>query len=229
MNVLCTICARGGSKGLKNKNILLFKKMPLISHTIKIAKKSKVFSKIVISSDSQKILNISKKENANLWIKRPYNLSNSRILKVLAIRHALKVSETNFKMKFDYIVDLDITSPIRKTLDIQRALKKIVREKNEILVSAIPSKKNPYFNMVEFDKKKKLKRVKNISKKVYNRQGAPKVYDMNASIYIWKRKTLLTKEDLFYGNTSLYLMKNQLAFDIDTNFDYKILKKIYNL
>ena len=52
---------------------------------------------------------------------------------------------------------------------------------------------------------------------------------MNASIYIWKRKTLLTKEDLFYGNTSLYLMKNQLAFDIDTNFDYKILKKIYNL
>ena len=156
-------------------------------------------------------------------------MSNSRVLKVLAIRHALKVSETNFKMKFDYIVDLDITSPIRKTLDIQRALKKIVREKNEILVSAIPSKKNPYFNMVEFDKKKKLKRVKNISKKVYNRQGAPKVYDMNASIYIWKRKTLLTKEDLFYGNTSLYLMKNQLAFDIDTNFDYKILKKIYNL
>ena len=229
MNVLCTICARGGSKGLKNKNILLFKNMPLISHTIKIAKKSKVFSKIVISSDSQKILNISKKENPNLLIKRPYNLSNSRVLKVLAIRHALKVSETNFKMKFDYIVDLDITSPIRKTLDIQRALKKIVREKNEILVSAIPSKKNPYFNMVEFDKKKKLKRVKNISKKVYNRQGAPKVYDMNASIYIWKRKTLLTKEDLFYGNTSLYLMKNQLAFDIDTNFDYKILKKIYNL
>ena len=83
--------------------------------------------------------------------------------------------------------------------------------------------------MVVFYKKKKLKRVKNISKKVYNRQGAPKVYDMNASIYIWKRKTLLTKEDLFYGNTSLYLMKNQLAFDIDTNFDYKILKKIYNL
>ncbi|MBK53021.1 MAG: flagellar modification protein B [Candidatus Marinimicrobia bacterium] len=229
MNVLCTICARGGSKGLKNKNILLFKNMPLISHTIKIAKKSKVFSKIVISSDSQKILNISKKENPNLLIKRPYNLSNSRVLKVLAIRHALKVSETNFKMKFDYIVDLDITSPIRKTLDIQRALKKIVREKNEILVSAIPSKKNPYFNMVEFDKKRKLRRVKNISKKVYNRQGAPKVYDMNASIYIWKRKTLLTKEDLFYGNTSLYIMKNQLAFDIDTNFDYKILKKIYNL
>ena len=229
MNVLCTICARGGSKGLKNKNILLFKNMPLISHTIKIAKKSKVFSKIVISSDSQKILNISKKENPNLLIKRPYNLSNSRVLKVLAIRHALKVSETNFKMKFDYIVDLDITSPIRKTLDIQRALKKIIREKNEILVSAIPSKKNPYFNMVEFDKKRKLRRVKNISKKVYNRQGAPKVYDMNASIYIWKRKTLLTKEDLFYGNTSLYIMKNQLAFDIDTNFDYKILKKIYNL
>ena len=104
-------------------------------------------------------------------------------------------------MKFDYIVDLDITSPIRKTLDIQRALKKIVREKNEILVSAIPSKKIHiliWLNLI----KKKLKRVKNISKKVYNRQGAPKVYDMNASIYIWKRKTLLTKEDLFYGNTS---------------------------
>lgn len=229
MNILCTICARGNSKGLKNKNILLFKNKPLISHTIKIAKKSKVFSKIVVSSDSQKILNISKKEKPNLLIKRPYNLSNSKALKVLAIRHALKVSETNFNMKFDYIFDLDISSPIRKISDIQKALKKIIREKNEILVSAIPSKKNPYFNMIEFDKKKKLRRVKNISKKVYNRQGAPKVYDMNASIYIWKRKILLTKEDLFYGKTSLYLMKNQYAFDIDTKFDYKILKKIYKL
>ena len=129
MNILCTICARGNSKGLKNKNILLFKNKPLILHTIKIAKKSKVFSKIVVSSDSQKILNISKKEKPNLLIKRPYNLSNSKALKVLAIRHALKVSETNFNMKFDYIFDLDISSPIRKISDIQKALKKIIREK----------------------------------------------------------------------------------------------------
>mgnify|MGYP002827364119 CR=1 FL=1 len=117
MNVLCTICARGGSKGLKNKNILLFKKMPLISHTIKIAKKSKVFSKIVISSDSQKILNISKKENPNLLIKRPYNLSNSRVLKVLAIRHALKVSETNFfRLSISFFLT-SITSLINTSWD----------------------------------------------------------------------------------------------------------------
>lgn len=224
MNVLCTICARGGSKGLKNKNILLFKKMPLISHTIKIAKKSKVFSKIVISSDSQKILNISKKENPNLLIKRPYNLSNSRVLKVLAIRHALKVSETNFKMKFDYIVDLDITSPIRKTLDIQRALKKIVREKNEILVSAIPSKKNPYFNMVEY-KKNKINLVIP-GKKITSRQTAPKVYEMNASIYIWTRDFLLKSKTLFGSKTAVFYMPQERSIDIDSNFDFKLVKQL---
>ena len=127
MNILCTICARGGSKGLKNKNILLFKNTPLISHTIKIAKKSKVFSKIVISSDSQKILNISKKENPNLLIKRPYNLSNSKALKVLAIRHALKVSESNFIRDVAMIIEL-VKGSIYRDMGLQHPAQKFMEE-----------------------------------------------------------------------------------------------------
>ena len=224
MKILCTICARSKSKGIKNKNLLYFNNLPLVSYTVKYAKKTKIFTKIVISSDSSKILNITKNQKPDLLIKRPKKYSNDKAKKILAIRHALFSAEKKFKIKFDYIIDLDVTSPVRKITDVKSCLKRIIKEKNEILVTAIPSKKNPYFNMIEFNKKNKLKRVKNLKKKIHYRQNVPKVYDMNASIYIWKRKALVKNDDLFYGKTSLYVMKNTFSLDIDNISDYKILK-----
>ena len=89
MKILCTICARGGSKGVKNKNIKKFLGKPLICHTISQAKKVKKFSKIVCSSDSKKILDIAKKNKVDYLILRPKFLSNDRVSKVKAIRHCL--------------------------------------------------------------------------------------------------------------------------------------------
>jgi CMP-N,N'-diacetyllegionaminic acid synthase len=224
MKVLCTICARGNSQGLKNKNILLFKNKPLISHSLLQAKKSKLYNKIVVSSDSYKILKISSKFKPDYLIKRPKFLARPNTSKIKTVRHALLSAEKKFKIKFDYIVDLDVTSPIRDILDLKKSLKKILSEKNEILVSAVESRKNPYFNMIEFKKNKKLDLVKKSKERINSRQKAPKVYDMNASIYIWKRNSLLLKESLFFGKTSLYIMKNRNALDIDKFEDLKILR-----
>ena len=121
MKILCTICARGNSSGLKNKNILNINKKPLIYYTIKKAKDSKIFDKVVVSSDSKKILNIAKKFGVDLCINRPRKFATKNISKIPAIRHAVKKSEIEFKYNFNFIVDLDICSPLRKASDIKNS------------------------------------------------------------------------------------------------------------
>ena len=221
MKILCTICARGGSKGLKNKNIKKIKGIPLIIHTIFKAQKSKIFNKIVVSSDNNKILHLAKKNNVDYLIKRSKKLSLSSTPKIPVIRDALKKTEMKYKTKFDYIIDLDVSSPLRNILDIKKSMHKIIREKKNILFSVNTAKKNPYFNMVELNKGN-ISLVKK-GKLLFTRQSAPKVYEMNASIYIWKRKTLLHTNTLFTKSSTIFKMPYNRSIDIDSIDDFKLV------
>ena len=129
MKILCTICARGGSRGLRNKNIKKIKGIPLIVHTIFKAQKSMIFHKIVVSSDNNKILKLAKKNNVDFLIRRSKQLSLSSTPKIPVIRDALSKTEIKFKTKFDYIVDLDVSSPLRNISDIKKSMDKIIKEK----------------------------------------------------------------------------------------------------
>lgn len=221
MKILCTICARKNSKGLKNKNTKILGGMPLILRTILQAKKSKLFENIVISSDSRMIHSISKRADINPWFLRPKSLSTNKSPKVPVILHALKQAEKFYKKKYDIIIDLDVTSPLRKIKDIKDAFNKFKKNKFDIIISVCKSKKNPYFNMIEI-KKKRVCLVKK-SKKINTRQDAPKVYDMNASIYIWTRKALMSKKSFFSKNTGIYVMPQNRSVDIDDINDWNLV------
>ena len=221
MNILCTICERSGSKGIKNKNIKLLNGKPLIYYTIQQAVKSKIFKNIVVSTDSKKIQKISIKFGASSWFLRQANLSGDNISKIKVIRDSLKKSEKYYKKKFDYIVDLDATSPLRKIIDIKKSFKFFKKKKYDNLFSVCESSRNPYFNIIEKNKSK-VKLVKK-TKNIFSRQKAPKTFDLNASIYIWKRKTLLKRNTLFNSKTGIYLMPKNRSFDIDTYTDFKIV------
>ena len=226
MKILCSICCRGGSKGLKNKNIKKINGIPLIAYSIKQAQKSKLFNKIVVSTDDKKISSISKKYDVDLVITRGHKLSNSRSAKIPVIRDALLKSEIFFNCKFDYIVDLDATSPLRLVSDIKKSIEKILKEKKNLLFSVSEAKKNPYFNMIE-KKDGFYKLVKNKKKfLIQTRQSAPKIFELNASIYIWKRKAILKKNNLFIKNNSIYVMPHERSIDIDNEFDFKIVKHL---
>ena len=228
--ILVTICARAGSKGLPNKNIKKINSIPLISYTINTAIKLKKFYHLilVVSSDHEKILEIAKKNKVDLCIKRPKYLSNDKIGKIYAIRHCLKLSENNFKNEFDFIVDLDVTSPLRTVKDVKTCLEIMIQNKKLTnLISACPSRKSPYFNQIELLKKSNSnfqtpKLVKK-TKIYYSRQTAPQTYDMNASIYIWTKKAL-KNNNLFQNNTYCYIMPENRSIDIDSNLDFELVK-----
>ena len=224
MNFICTICARGNSKGVINKALKKIQGTPLIAITIKQALSSNLFDEVVVSTDSKKIQKVAVKYGAKSWFLRSKNLSNDYSSKILAIRDVFSKSEIHFNKKFDICVDLDITSPLRNINDIKKSLKLFIsKKKMQNLFSVCEARRNPYFNMVEIVNKK-LKRVKPLKKNIFRRQDAPKTYDCNASIYIWKKKSLLNFKTFYKSKTVLYVMPEERSWDIDNNFDFKIVK-----
>ena len=219
---------RAGSKGLKNKNLKLINGKPLMYYTIKQALKSKIFDNIVVSTDSKKILKLAKYYGADGWFLRPKKLSHSSSSKVAAIKHAFTEAEKHYRKKFGIIVDLDVTSPLRKTEDIKKAYKFFINKKADVLLTGSKSKHNPYFNIIEIINKK-IKKVKDTKKRFFRRQEAPQTFDMNASIYIWNRKTLLKSfvealERNAKWKTVFYEMPKERSIDIDTKFDFELVE-----
>lgn len=223
MKILCTICVRARSEGLKNKNFLKIKNKYLMNYTLDTAIKSKIFNDIVISSDSEKIFKLKNKNI--ILIKRPKKLAKNSANKIDTLRHAVRYCEKKNNTKYDLVFDLDATSPLRKTTDIKNALKIFIKKKADNLFSVNPSRRNPYFNMVE-ERNGKIQLIKKLSKNIFRRQDAPKTYDMNASIYIYKRKVLFSSNYLFSKKTKVYIMDVERSIDIDTKFDFMLIKKL---
>ena len=223
MNILCTICARKGSKGLKNKNFLKIYYKKLIFYSIDQAKEIKDIDDIIISTDLEIPKKELKKRDLKIFFKRNKNLSSDRAGKVPVIRDALLKAEYFYKKKYDIIIDLDVSSPLRKLHDIKKAIKMFLDSDSNNLITACKSRKNPYFNMVEIVNDK-LCLVKKMKKKILRRQDARQVYDVNASIYIWKRNYLLKSNTIISNKTSLYEMPYNRSVDIDSKDDLKIVK-----
>ena len=224
-HLLCTIGMRGGSKGVPDKNLRPLLGKPLMAYTIEQALQSGLFKHVVVSTDSQKIAEAARSFGAEVWFIRPPEMATDSASKLPAIRHALLESEHYFGHKFDVLVDLDVTSPLRLIEDITGAYERFVREDADILITASPSRKNPYFNMVE-NVNGLIQIVKQFNKQIERRQDAPQVFDMNASIYIWKRKALLEYDTLFTDKTALFVMPEERSVDIDTELDWNIVEYI---
>ena len=223
-NVLCTICARGGSKGVKNKNIKELNGKPLIAYTIEQAKVSGLFKHIVISTDSDEIANVAKQYGAEVFFKRSAKMASDTAGKLDVIKDAFVRSEAYYKTTFDYQIDLDATAPLRSVDDIINSFDQFLENNNDNLITAMPSRRSPYFNLVEQDKDRKVYLSKKLDNAIVRRQDAPKSYDMNASIYIWKRETILNEKSLFLENTGLYVMPEERSIDIDNELDFEFVE-----
>ena len=228
MNVLITICGRAGSKGVGNKNFRLFLGKPMIYYTIKAAKLFKEKNRnieeidICLNSDTELAKKIALEENL-FFMERPNELASDTASKVDAIRDVLLKMEKNQNKKYDYIIDLDITSPLRKVKDIENIFNKEIETQSDVVFSVVSSRRNPYFNMVEKVEDDKIVFSKPSS--YVRRQDAPEVYDMNASIYCYKRDTLADcKKDPFVEKIDIIVMKDTYVLDIDHEEDFNIME-----
>lgn len=221
--ILCTICGRAGSKGVKNKNIRELHGRPLIAHTIEQAKAAGFGAMVAVSSDSPQILEVAKQCGVPYVIKRPDEMATDTADKLEAIRHAVVQVESQVGYTFDDILDLDPTSPLRLAEDIRLALELFYAKDAENLITAAPARRSPYFNMVEQDEDGFAHLSKQLPGRVIRRQDSPRCYDMNASIYIWTRDCLFEKKRVFCDRTALYVMPEERSMDIDSELDFEFV------
>ena len=224
MKRLCTVCARGGSKGIKGKNLREMHGKPLIAHTIDDARNSGLFDVIAVSSDSDAILTIAEAHGADITIKRPDALASDTAGKSGAIHHAVVEVENRTGTQFDTFVDLDATAPLRKPSDVVDAVALVESGQHSNVFSVCKSRRSPYFNMVESHPDGTITLVKP-NDQFKRRQDVPPTYDMNASIYVWSRQSMMeTQAHVFNPQCGVYVMDEHSLFDIDEPGDFEIVE-----
>jgi CMP-N,N'-diacetyllegionaminic acid synthase len=226
MNRLCTICARAGSKGVLNKNIRDLGGKPLIAHSIEQAQRSGLFDYIAVSSDSEAILGVAKDMGCDFIINRPLQLASDTAAKFPVIQHCALAVEDLAGTTFNTYVDLDATSPLRLVEDIINSVHLLETENCGNVITASPSRRSPYFNLVELDSDDVVQLSKSPVNAVNRRQDSPQCYDMNASIYVWDREHLMEKDSLFNEKTALYVMPESRSQDIDSELDFLIVEML---
>ena len=222
MNILITICARGGSKGIPNKNIKPLNGIPLIAYTIKTGLQfaEKYNADFSLSTDSEEIRTVAAKYGLLSNYQRPVELASDTAGKISVIKHLMDFEEKGRRKHYDFIIDMDVTSPLRNLNDLECAFIQLQKHNNALnIFSVSPANRNPYFNMVEQLDDEFVCVVKNLGE-IKSRQDAPKVFDMNASFYIFKKDFFKEGWEIATTDHSLAYIVPHICFDIDNPIDF---------
>jgi CMP-N-acetylneuraminic acid synthetase len=227
MNILITICARGGSKGIPGKNIKIIGDKPLIAYSIDTANQFKnnyITTNISLSTDSDEIISTAASFGLITKYKRPDYLAGDNAGKLDAIKDILLFYEKENNCRYDYILDLDVTSPLRNMEDLQQAFNLLQNDEEAInLFSVSNANRNPYFNMVEQKENGYYGLVKSLDKIMLTRQSSPKVFDMNASFYFYKRRFFDEGYKGAITDKSLIYLVPHICFDLDHPVDFEFM------
>lgn len=225
--ILATICCRGGSKGVPSKNIRLLNGVPLIGHTILQANKCSNIEDLIISTDSAEIAKIAQSYGAEVPFLRPDNLASDTASKWPVFIHALEHYEKTTGKTVDYLVDLDVTVPLKTSEDIDAAIT-LARSRPDVdvVITGYEPERNPYFNMMEINEEGYAEIVKKSDKPIVRRQDAPVVYSLSPAAYVVKRSALYEYEHWSKAKCLISPMPRNRAIDIDSEFDFQLVEFI---
>ena len=225
MKILFTICARKGSKGLKNKNISNFLNKPICTYTINayrlFAQRHPEFDCVLaLNTDSEELITQFKENGIEFkHIARTEELAGDKVGKIDVIKDTyIKMNEN-----FDAVIDLDLTSPLRTVADIEGVLSELIKNPDaDLAFSMTTSRRSPYFNQVKKYDDGFYRPVENVG--ALTRQEVSPVFDMNASIYAYRPSFLVRAIKLFDGKAAAYEMKDTAVLDIDHPEDRDLME-----
>lgn len=231
MNILFTICGRAGSKGFKNKNLKKMNGVPLANYTLASisgysAKHPENNVRIAVNTDSEQLKQLIEKQHTLpiCFIERKEELAGNVVPKVAVIQ------DTYMQLKndcLDVVIDLDITSPYRRVVDIENIIAEYAVGIYDIVFSVVQARRSPYFNMVE---KKEDGFYKKICQSSYTaRQQAPQSYELNASIYAYNPHFLngMIEKTILDYKCGISIMPDYLVLDIDSEEDFDMMQYLH--
>ena len=223
---ICIIPARGGSKGIKRKNIRILGKKPLISYSIKTALESNLFQDVIISTEDTEIAKIAEKYNGKIPFMRPSKLAKDVTTTEAVLLHAIKKLR-DLEYDFDTIMLRDCTVPFIDKQDMKRALEIFYKNKCDAVFASIKAHPNPYFGMMEIKKNGYLIPSKIPKSNVTRRQDAPTVYNVDGMFIINVKHFLKTKK-ISSGKIIPFEITKEHGHMIDFEFDFKIAELLVN-
>ena len=228
--ILCVLQVRGGSKGVPKKNIRKVNGKPLMTWTIESAKKSNVFDSIWVSSDSDEIIEVGRKEEVNT-IKRPEELSGDEVLSVDSLHWAVNEIEGLYGIEYDYVVELPVVCPLRNEDHIREAVNKLITTDADSVISVTQmTDKHPV----------RMKRITDDDLiedfcseypegDAGRRQDLEPCYIRNGGIYSMKRDTLMNEKTRHGKVSRPYVMEDKYSINIDSEMDLRIAEVMLNI
>jgi CMP-N-acetylneuraminic acid synthetase len=220
MNSICFIGARGGSKGVPQKNIRLLGGKPLIAYAIESALDSNCFEKVVVSTDDEQIAKIARNFGADVPFIRPKKLGLDNTSMDDVILHGIQ--KMNSKgIQFDVLVNRDCTVPFISISDIMTSIQLLKSSKNDMVCGVYKQHHNPYFNMMELNSKGFLKFSKKQKQRIMSRQTAPVVFQVNG-LFAINVKQFLKFKKIYMPKIIPFEISPERGFMIDTEFEFQI-------
>jgi CMP-N,N'-diacetyllegionaminic acid synthase len=225
-SIIAIIPARGGSKGLPDKNIMELCGKPLLGWSIDAGLASKYIDEVVVTTDSEDIASIARDFGASVPFMRPAELASDTATSFDAIKHTIDFYENRLNKRFEYIVLLEPTSPLREKNDIDEMIEKIisvekqfdaiislgeVHEHPSIMKKLISNKITSYCNELDMASR---------------RQDNESAYFPYGVAYIVKTKTLMDEKSFYPKRTTYYLLKRYQCFEIDDIYDFIAIENI---
>lgn len=228
---ICLIAARGGSKGVPGKNIRKLAGKPLIAHTIESAKKSGLFSSIIVSTEDKKIEKIAKQFGAEVPFLRPKKLAGDHSNYNQVLLHAI-TELRKLGYEFDILVNRDCTVPFIKNSDMENSIKMLEKKNSDLVCGVYKNHHNPYFNMMEVDSNGFLKFSKKMKNRELGRQKSPIVYQLNG-LFVINVNQFLKYKKMYMPKTLPFEILPHTGHMIDTEMEFQIAdciaKKIIRL
>jgi len=228
--VLGLITARGGSKGITNKNIVHVGEKPLIAWTIEAALKSNVLDRVVVSTDNNEIASVAQKWGAEVPFTRPYRLAKDDSPHVDVLIHAINWLQEKEDYSPEFLMLLQPTSPLRTSEDIDKSFALAIDRKADCVISVQETLSHPYsvMQVTEDQKLSEFLMSSDDAASYQRRQVRPKFYSLNGAIFIFKVDVLLKNKNIYPELTFTYVMPKERSLDVDTSWDLHVANLILN-
>ena len=227
--VLAITLARGGSKSVPKKNIREIKGIPLIAYTINEAKKSKFISRYIVSTDNEEIRQVAIKYGVDVPFLRPAEFSSDTASSVIALQHAVNWIENHDQIKYDFVIELMCTNPMKIALDIDACISKLITSKADSVIAVHKLDDHHPARIKKIIDDKIVDFCLPETPEMRRQDLKPDAYIRSGSIYALKRDHLMIEGQRFGSfNSRPYILPPERAVNVDTEIDFLIAEQLLN-
>jgi CMP-N-acetylneuraminic acid synthetase len=227
MNAVALICARAGSKGIPGKNLAEIGGQSLLTRAINAARGVPAISRVIVSTDGERIAEAALAAGAEVPFIRPMELASDTASEWLVWRHALEYLGSSTGTLPDALVVVPVTAPLRDATDIAGCLDAFEQERPDMVITVTHARRNPYFNMVTISSDGNAQLVMQLPHGVIRRQDAPPMFDMATVAYVARPDFVLSAPNMFSGRVRAYVVPDERAVDIDVPLDLTIARALF--